>query len=150
MWSYWSLRDGLFTRIIKASALSRSFLYLNPLFINLNLSLKFANLAFWGLVKFFEFSSTKSFEFFMYASQHEICKLMFVWLTKDIFDYLLLSYRLRVVFCHFFSHNFYIIRISKTTHPIEFLDNSNFFNSGPNQTIVSYFFKQKLVIKEVQ
>ena len=35
------------------------------------------------------------------------------------------SYQLRdplVVFCHFFSKNFYIIWLSKTTHLIEFLD----------------------------
>jgi hypothetical protein len=30
-----------------------------------------------------------------------------------------------VVFCHFFRQNFYIIRLSKTTNPIEFLDNLN-------------------------
>jgi hypothetical protein len=28
-------------------------------------------------------------------------------------------------FCHFFSQNFYIIRLSKTTHPIKVLDRTN-------------------------
>ena len=30
-----------------------------------------------------------------------------------------------VIFCHFFSQNFYIIRLLKTTHPIKFLGSSN-------------------------
>ena len=37
-------------------------------------------------------------------------------------------YRLRgpeVVFCHFFSKIFYIIRLLKTTYPIKFFDSSN-------------------------
>ena len=68
-------------------------------------------------------------------------------------------YQLRgplVVFYHFFSQNFYIIRLLKTTDPIKFLDSSNWekiFDEKLMRKMVRTkplfpIFKQKLIIQK--
>ena len=58
-------------------------------------------------------------ENFWFLSEAEITKILFI----NVMLYLLRH--LLGLFSHFSNQNFYIIRLLKTTHPIEFLDSLN-------------------------
>ena len=88
----------------------------------------FLTLFWWNLKKVFERS------FFIQNFQNSSKKSVTVMNKNALSGQTFISSfsETAVTFCHFFSQNFYIIRLLKTTHPIKFFDSSNWAQISSN------------------
>jgi hypothetical protein len=76
-------------------------------------------------IKKFQFTNMEVFNKFQFLSTNKLCRSVLSNKKQDRKQKYNMLYINNGHFCHFFSQNLYLIRLSKTTYPIEFSDSSN-------------------------